>query len=276
MSHSAATAGTVDRHALCGGQVPDIELLAEVAKLVARQDDDAVTRCDGRAPRVLARPAGVVAHQEQSLAMLELAQPGGAQRILAALGVGGGAVGVGDDGYARGTQRLHHLDRAGHGQRLARAGPLPLLPDGRVESDALPREPAHRSHVPDQGLVGVKHRSKGLVAARLETGRGHGRAGRQDHAVLRARLDPPRAIIGDAGIDRAHRDRGLGRSIEILQRGRRLGGFSRRRDGRRGRCRSHLRRRACASREQQRRRKGEAAHHAVSRGRTVRNSIFLS
>src|SRR3546814_7966848 len=59
------------RHALRGGQVPGVELLAEIAELVAAEDDDAIFRRDRGAAPVLARPAGIVAHQEQGLAMLE-------------------------------------------------------------------------------------------------------------------------------------------------------------------------------------------------------------
>src|SRR3546814_12452530 len=70
---------------------------SEIAELVAAHRDHAPARGDPRAAAVLARAVGRVAHQEQGLAMPELAESRGAQRVLGALGIGGGAVGVDDE-----------------------------------------------------------------------------------------------------------------------------------------------------------------------------------
>src|SRR3546814_367895 len=130
-----------------------VELLAEISERCAAEDDDAIFRRDRGAAPVLARPAGIVAHQEQGLAMLEFAEPRGAQRILAALGIGGAAVGVGNDRNARRAEPVHHLDAAGHRGRLARAALFPLVPDLEVKTGALFREIPHRAELPDPGPI---------------------------------------------------------------------------------------------------------------------------
>src|SRR3546814_8188097 len=74
-------------------QVTRVELLAEIAELIARHRDHAPARGDRGAPAVLARPVGIVAGKEQCLAMLEGTTAGRAQRLLGARPVGGAAVG---------------------------------------------------------------------------------------------------------------------------------------------------------------------------------------
>src|SRR3546814_12961140 len=60
--------------------------------------DHAPARRDGGAAAVLARSVRIVAGEEQGFAMLELAEPGGAQRRFGPRGIGGAAVGIRDHG----------------------------------------------------------------------------------------------------------------------------------------------------------------------------------
>src|SRR3546814_2193269 len=57
------------------------------------------------------------------------------------------------------------------------------------------------------------HGREGLVAARLEARGVERRAGCEDNAVGRPRLDAPDRIVGDARVGRPHGDFGLGREI---------------------------------------------------------------
>src|SRR3546814_9784685 len=84
--------------------------------------------------------------------MLEFAEPRGAQRILAALGIGGAAVGVGNDRNARRAEPVHHLDAAGHRGRLARAALFPLVPDLEVKTG---RSEEHTSEL--QSLMRISY-----------------------------------------------------------------------------------------------------------------------
>src|SRR3546814_13098228 len=86
-------------------------------------------------------------------------------------------------------------------------------PDLGIEADTALAHIERRAEVPEQRLVGVEHGREGLVAARLEARGVERRAGCEDNAVGRPRLDAPDRIVGDARVGRPHGDFGLGREI---------------------------------------------------------------
>ena len=210
---------------------------------------------------------GDVALQVERLAMARRPDSGAVQRRLGISRSGSASVAVEDHANSGAADRAERGDRARDRCDLVGAGLLPAGPARRVKAAHSGRLVIFVAGVEQCGFIDVENHRQRLAPARHEARRLESRAGREHDARFRPVPGGLHGIFakGTIGLDPG---RGaLTRSVQPLHGSRdreRVRSDRRRGPGRR------LDRHGEAEQEDQ------AAFHATSRWRTVRNSIFLS